>query len=159
MPHFLKKCLILTNFTSFGKCIIIMSDFNIDLLKCETSSYRHDFLSSLQSCFLIPSIDKPTRVRSSSATLIDNIFVNTPYKIAACGNIISDISDHFLQFCVLKSTRDKTKAKNFKMRDFSNFSSDSFHNDLSNVNWNALFLNDSRDVNSVFSSFYNKFNK
>ena len=31
--------------------------------------------------------------------------------------------------------------------------------DLSNVNWNALFVNDSRDVNSVFSSFYNKFNK
>ena len=27
------------------------------------------------------------------------------------------------------------------------------------MNWNALFVNDSRDVNSVFSSFYNKFNK
>ena len=33
-------------------------------------------------------IDKPTRVRSSSATLIDNIFVNTPDNITACGNII-----------------------------------------------------------------------
>ena len=45
------------------------------------------------------------------------------------------------------------------MRDFSNFSSDSFNDDLSKVNWNALFVNDSRDVNSVFSSFYNKCNK
>ena len=90
------------------------------------------FLSSLQSCFLIPSIDKPTRVRSSSATLIDKIFVNTPDIVAACGNIISDISDHFSQFCLLKSTRDKTKTRNFKMRDFSNFSSDSFNDDLSN---------------------------
>lgn len=44
------------------------------------------------------------------------------------------------------------------MRDFSNFSSDGFDDDLSNVNWNALFANDSRDVNSVFSPFYNKFN-
>ena len=79
-----------------------MGDFNIDLLKCETSSYSHDFLSSLQSCFLIPSIDKPTRVRSSSATLIDNIFVNTPDNITACGNIISDISDHFPQFSYFK---------------------------------------------------------
>ena len=85
------------------------------------------FLSSLQSCFLVPSIDKPTRVRSSSATLIDNIFVNTPDIVAACGNIISDISDHFSQFCMLKSTRDKIKTKNF-----SNFSSDSFNDDLSN---------------------------
>ena len=45
------------NFTSFGKRVIIMGNFNVDLLKCETSSYSHDFLSSLQSCFLIPSID------------------------------------------------------------------------------------------------------
>ena len=136
-----------------------MGDFNIDLLKCETSSYSHDFLSSLQSCFFVPSIDKPTHVRSSSATLIDNIFVNTPDNIAVCGNIISDISDHFSQFCILKCTRDKTKTKNFKMRDFSNFSSDSFNDDLSNVNWNELFVNDLCDVNSVFSSFCNKFNK
>ena len=53
-----------------------MSDFNIDLLKCDLSSYSHNFISSLKSCYLIPTIDKPTRVRSSSATLIDNIFVN-----------------------------------------------------------------------------------
>ena len=83
----------------------------------------------------------------------------TPDNITAYGNIISDTSDHFSQFCILKSTRDKNITKNLKMRDFSNFSSDGFNDDLSNVNWNALFANDSRDVNSVFSSFYNKFNK
>ena len=82
---------------SSGKHIVIMGDFNIDLLKCASSSYSHDFLSSLQSCFLFPSIDKPTRVRSTSATLIDNIFINNPDQVVACGNIISDISDHFLQ--------------------------------------------------------------
>ena len=27
------------------------------------------------------------------------------------------------------------------------------------MDWNALFVNDSCDVNSVFSSFYNKYNK
>ena len=87
-----------------------MGDFNIDLLKCEISSYSHDFLSSLQSCFLILSIGKPTCC-SSSATLIDNIFLNTPDNITACGNIISAISDHFSQFCILKSARDKIKTK------------------------------------------------
>ena len=33
------------------------------------------------------------------------------------------------------------------------------NDDLSHVNQNAFFVNDSRDVNSVFSSFHNKFNK
>ena len=45
------------------------------------------------------------------------------------------------------------------MRDFSKFTSDGFNDDLSNANWNALFVNDSPDVNSIFSPFYNKFNK
>ena len=59
-----------------GKYIVIIGDFNIDLLKCASSSYSHNFLSSLQSFFLVLTIDKPTRVHSTSATLIDNIFIN-----------------------------------------------------------------------------------
>ena len=58
-----------------------MGDFNIDLLKSETSQISHDFLMSLQSCYLIPTVDKPTRVHRNSATLIDNIFLNNPDQI------------------------------------------------------------------------------
>ena len=136
-----------------------MGDFNIDLLKCESSNYSHDFLSSFQSCYLTPAIDKPTRVRSTSATLIDNIFITNPDKVVACGNLISDISDHFSQFCILKTMKHKSRVKKSKIRDFSRFSSDRLNAGLSNVNWNALFANESSDVNNVFSSFYNKFNK
>ena len=146
-------------FASSGKHIVIMGDFNIDLLKCASSSYSHDFLTSLQSCFLFPTIDKPTRVRSTSATLIDNIFINNPDQIVASGNIISDISDHFSQFCILKSMRDKVKKNKSKVRDFSRFSRDSFNADLSNVDWNALLDKKSCDVDNLFSSFYNKINK
>ena len=38
-------------------------------------------------------------------------------------------------------------------------SSDRLNADLSNVDWSALFANETNDVNSIFSSFYNKFNK
>ena len=34
-----------------------MGPFNIDLLKSQTSHYSHDFLLSLQSCYLMPTID------------------------------------------------------------------------------------------------------
>ena len=146
-------------FSSSGKDIVIMGDFNIDLLKCGSSNYSLNFLSSLQSCYLTPAIDKPTRVRSTSATLIDDIFINNPDKVMACGNLISDLSDHFSQFCILKSMKVKTRVKKSKMRDFSRFSSDRLNADLSNVDWDALFANEPSDVNSVFSSFYNKFNK
>ena len=144
---------------SSGKHIVIMGDFNIDLLKCASSSYSHDFLSSLQGCFLLfPSIDKPTRVRSTSATLIDSICINNADQLVACGNIISDISDHFSQFCILKSIRDKIKINKSKVQDFSRFFRDSFNVDLSNVDWNAPLKKNPCDADNLFSSFYNKFN-
>ena len=92
---------------SDDKDVYIMGDFNIDLLKCETSQVSQDFLLSLRSCYLIPTVDKPTRLHRTSATLIDNIFVNNPDKLLARGNIISDISDHFSQFCITTSAKDK----------------------------------------------------
>ena len=93
------KCI--EKFTSSGKDIVIMGDINIDLLKYESSNYSHDFLSSLQSCCLTPAIDKPKHVCPTSATLIDNIFFNNPDKVMACGNLITDLSDHFFFFFFL----------------------------------------------------------
>ena len=58
--------------------VYIMGDFNIDLLKCESSQIRQDYLLSLRSCYLIPTGDKPSCVHRTSVTLIDNIFVNNP---------------------------------------------------------------------------------
>lgn len=98
--------------TSSGKHVITISDFDI---KSETPSYSR----SLQDYYLTPAIDKPIPVLSSAATLMDNIFTNIPDKLAVCGNVISDISDQFSQFCIFNSVRDKIKVKNFKRRDFS----------------------------------------
>ena len=39
--------------TSTGKQLYIVGDFNIHLLKFETSRYSHDFLLALQSCFFL----------------------------------------------------------------------------------------------------------
>ena len=111
---------------------------NIDLLKTESTNYSHDFLMTLQSCYLIPTVDKPTRVRSTSATLIDNIFVNFPEQVLSSGNIISDISDHFSQFCILKSAVERPNIDRRKVRDFSKFSPESFNTDLSQVKWNKI---------------------
>ena len=87
-------------YSALDKEICILGDSNIDLLKAQSSNYSQDFVMSLQSCYLIPTVVKRTRVRSASATLIDNIFVNTPEKVLVSGNIISDVSDHFSQSCI-----------------------------------------------------------
>lgn len=88
---------------SGDNAVYIMGDFNIGLLKCETSQISHDFLLSLQSCYLIPTVQKLTRVHKASATLIDNIFVNNPDKLLISGNIIFNISAFFFTILHNKS--------------------------------------------------------
>jgi hypothetical protein len=145
---------------SSGKAVYVMGDFNVDLLKCERSQISHDFLLSLQSCYLIPTIDKPTRVHRTSATLIDNIFINNPEKLLISGNIVSDISDHFSQVCITTCARDKAiKRHCAKMRDYSSFAAENFNNDLAEVDWDRMVANGNDNVNNLFSSFYNNFNK
>ena len=118
---------------SANKNVYVIGDFNIDLLKCETSKFSHEFLLTLQSFYLIPTVGKPTRVHRNSVTLIDKIFVNNPDQILASGNIISEISDHFSQFCIAKSMKDKTVLKTVKRRDFSKSCTFRFNNDLARV--------------------------
>ena len=111
----------------FNKPVYIAGNLNIDLLKSESCNYAHNFLLSLQSYSFIPLIDKPTRVDGNSATLIDNILVNNTTNLLSTGNIISDISDHFSQFCVMSNILVKRKVDGLnKVRDFSHFSEAKF---------------------------------
>ena len=64
-----------------------MGDLNINLLRFEACSYAQNFLTTLQSFNLSPTIDKPTRVHNKSATLIDNVFVNQLDNHILSGNI------------------------------------------------------------------------
>ena len=143
--------------SSSNKPIYIMGDFNIDLLKSETSIYSHNFLLSMQSYSFLPVIDKPTRVYKNSATLIDNILVNRIDYNLSGGNIVSDISDHYSQFCLIHAPPHYSRYAGTKIRDYSKFSEENFNHDISQINWNDLMANDS--VDKCFSSFYNKFHK
>ena len=96
---------LLEKFTSTGKSLCIMGDFNVDLLKSKSCSYAENFLLSCQSYSLLPTIDKPTRIYNDTATLIDNMLVNTFDQKIYSGNIISDISDHFSQVCFIQSLK------------------------------------------------------
>lgn len=101
----------LDHYTLKDKPLYIIGDFNIDLLKSETCQFSREFFHLLQSCFLFPTIDKPTRVYNTSATLIDNICTNQLNYNVISGNVISDISDHFSQFCIIPQAKSSTNPK------------------------------------------------
>nr|CAH7757971.1 unnamed protein product [Callosobruchus chinensis] len=125
----LPKCLV-----EFDN-IILLGDFNSNFLENDNK-----ILESL-SCYGFQQVIKePTRVSAQACTLIDPIFVLSPYPLLSAGTLNADlISDHHLVFCKLTLRSLKTKAKLISFRDFNQFNQESFFHDLTGVNWDEIF--------------------
>ena len=107
---------------------------------------------------LFQLLTNPRAFHNNSATLIDNILTNKVDVKITSGNIISDISDHYSQFCVLHTSLENSKSRGKRIRDFSGFSEDAFNSELYNVLCNQINHGDSFDVDKAFSHFYDSLN-
>lgn len=135
--------------------IFIFGDFNLDLTKADAINIR-EFCNLMYSFSLLPLTTKPTRVSSTTATLIDQIW-STQVE-ANIGNYIihSDVSDHFTvvsQFRYEPSCHPPSYS--FK-RIISDNALNNFRDELSSVNWNEVIQCTSPDES--FNIFLNKFN-
>ena len=54
---------------SENKLVILLDDFNTDLLKCDSNKNVSDFLNTIYSTNLVPNITSPTRLTSRTQTL------------------------------------------------------------------------------------------
>ena len=68
--HFLP--VLLERISKEKKTVVLLGDFNADLLKYDYDDEVADFLDAIYSTLLLPNISSPTRITSTSATLIDN---------------------------------------------------------------------------------------
>ena len=75
-----------------NKQCLIMGDFNIDILRINDHSDSNNFINTLGSFCFQPQIIQPTQITSHSATLIDNIFLNS--------------IEHFISHLMLKYTKE-----------------------------------------------------
>ena len=137
-------------FSASGKQIFLIGDFNTNLLRFHDCKYAQNFILSLQSFNLTPTIEKPTRVHHNSYSLIDSIFASNLEDTITSDNITSGLTDHFSQFCLLNSSN--------HLFDFSNYSEAKFLNELSQLDLTGA-VSGLNDVNKSFSVFYNKLNK
>ena len=110
---------------------------------------------------LLRYIISPTRVTPRSQTLIDNIFPNIIEEDIISGNIITTISDHYIQFVLFKNKiKSKTNIKkaNFA-RNYKSLNKDLFEYDLRNTKWDEILKVNRGDVDFSFESFLKKFNE
>ena len=96
---------ILTMVKSEKKQIIIMGDFNLNLINHSLHDQTNVFLNEMYSHLLMPLITKPTRITEHSSKLIDNIFCSVPLfheRAIVSGILCTDISDHMPVFTMLR---------------------------------------------------------
>ena len=92
-----------------NKHIILMGNFNVDLLKYTADTSTAQFQDQMYSSSLLPQTTSPTRSSTKSKTLVDNTFSTDSPEEPISGNIITSISDHLAQ--VLLFPIEKTKGK------------------------------------------------
>ena len=101
---------------------------------------------------LQPTVLHPTRITSSTSTLIDNIFISNTFgsKIQN-GNILSLISDHLLQFCIMSDCSPDYKHFSHYVYDYSQFDSDEFLAEYAEMNTSFLIDGDT-NLNGKFDT-------
>ena len=85
---------LLDNLSSENKTVVLLGDFNADLLKYDQNSNISDFLDLMYSSLLLPHIFSSTHTIASSVTLIDNIFTNNYNSSFVSANLVNSLSDH-----------------------------------------------------------------
>ena len=103
---------------------------------------------------MLPVINRPTRVKNNSITLIDNIFCSneTVNSILFTGILPGDITDHFAVFCLLSFEQTRSPETFIKKRIFNQYNMNRFKNKLENTNFNDVISCD--NAKTSFALFY-----
>ena len=76
-------------------------------MKSETDMNTSNFFDTITSNLMVPHIIYPTRISSTSKTLIDIIFSNSlNFSLGTSGNLTLSISDHLAQFLIIQEIYD-----------------------------------------------------
>ena len=137
------------------KSVYITGDFNINLFNSETHQPTSSFLESMFSNSLLPVINRPTRVTTNSATLIDNIFISSWQKEQISGILYTDISDHFPIF-VIDVKKPISKEEQFVItRIYAQNNIKSFQDKLREIDYSSIFnCSEPQEAFTMFHSIY-----
>ena len=110
----------------------------------------------MYSNMLFPLVMRPTRITSTNATLIDNIFTKNLNHVMFNGLLFTDISDHLPVFSIsLDQYNDPDTTTPIVYRDKSESNLLKFQNELRNINWPNL--KGYNDPSHAYDSFLNEY--
>jgi hypothetical protein len=135
----------------------IFLDANIDLMKLDECVASTNYMDACISNGFLQVITRATRIQGSHSTLIDHILTNAVLPTHNTGTIISDISDHFINFIQMPFSKPKVKTKIVNKRNFNPTSIGNFKDALGAMGWNTVF--EKNEVDSAFECFWKDFSQ
>ena len=135
--------------------IVIGIDHNLDLLKSHKHPQTHDFIELNLRKNMFPTISKPTRITTKSATLLDNLFVSLKLQQNLESHIIiEDMSDHMpCMVTLFNQKKCKRESKNITSRPLTDKNIQKINNDLL-LDWDNEL--EGKCVEESFTLFHNK---
>lgn len=138
--------------------VVLVGDFNIDLLKTTRQSTK--LINLLATYSLIQVVSQPTRITATSQTLLDVICLSEDIEHEPCKEVdLLNMTDHLLVECRLAIRTTPKKPNITVYRDFSHFIAADFARDAMRMDWNRVL--DLADVdekvdffNSAISSLF-----
>jgi len=132
--------------------LIILGDFNLDVLQFGSNNKCNDYVDLLFSFGLLQIVTRPTRCNDNSATLIDHIVTNIKAPVYDINILTSRISDHFpVIFTLPFNKKIPSSNKTITKRFFTNENVLKFKTALNNINWNVV--RDAEDAQVSYNSF------
>ena len=144
---------LLTKINSENKLVVLMGDFNINLMEYDSDKHVSGFLDALGTFALTPNITLPTRITDNSRTLIDNIYTSPELCGTISGNVLTCISDHLAQFSFLSDSKTFSPQHSVTKRDWSNFNGNEFLAQIQNINWKDVLQADLQNPNISMENF------
>ena len=149
---------LMEKMATHNKKLFLVGDFNIDLLIVDSHPPTTIFFDIITTNLLVPHIIYPTRITSTTKTLIDNIYSNcTNFEDGISGNLTLAISDHLAQFLLIQEETLKIPVSgNVYTRNLTNFDRENFLLDLLGIDWNEVIALENNNPNQSFNSFFDE---
>mgnify|MGYP002803522946 FL=1 len=141
---------------SQNKEMILTGVLNCDLSLSILQSHSRRLIDILELFQMKQVIADPTRITSTTASLLDIVATNRPDKVKESGVIHLGISDHSLVYVSLKVAVPRDKPKIVESRNLKNYNINYFNNHISHLLRNSSW--DHKDQTHLWIQFKNIFN-
>lgn len=153
------QCLTLIN--EDKKLFYLLGDFNINLFNVKHHVPTANFMNTMFSHLGVPLINRPTRLTSSSATLIDHIYTNAIQLLenkSLSGVLCVNISDHLPIFHLCNSQSNVTVKIQAKPRRVINTKTlNKLKTSLEKQDWSTVMQIE--NTHKAYNAFTNVFMK